>query len=366
MPPGNGWCACCQRCRLLDRHAELRTPELADLREPTRTDGRDISRIDSAIYVATWCATGRAQLAGDLARRVVSEEPADRFGGGGQPLGVLPRLEQLGGRRERGDLAAGLGRVVLIDSGQDEHRRAEGPHLVPGHADSEVGSPHRGGERLDLIAAEIVTLAHELLTPLLPEVVKQLPVARDDPDRLLEDGRDDSFRRQVEQLEDERAADAAAEHQEPVDAEMIHDGELVCRVGAPRVAGLQRAGGPAGVALVHRDHPVLPGVRGQRVDRRHLPQRHARAHPAWRQRQHGKPCPLLGVPDLRLATVDVRHTRLLSRLRFRDPAYGRPPATTELLAWAGEARSRAGRGGYRHDLPVILGSYAAGGATVPV
>ena len=54
---------------------------------------------------------------GGLARGVVSEEPADRFGGGGQMPGVLPRLEQLGGRRERGDLATSLGRVVLIDSG---------------------------------------------------------------------------------------------------------------------------------------------------------------------------------------------------------------------------------------------------------
>jgi hypothetical protein len=32
-----------------DRHAELRTPELADLREASRTDGRDISRAESAI-----------------------------------------------------------------------------------------------------------------------------------------------------------------------------------------------------------------------------------------------------------------------------------------------------------------------------
>jgi hypothetical protein len=46
---------------------------------------------------------------------VVSEEPADRFGGLGKMLSVLPRL---GGRRECGDLAAGLGRVVVIDSGQ--------------------------------------------------------------------------------------------------------------------------------------------------------------------------------------------------------------------------------------------------------
>jgi hypothetical protein len=101
------------------------------------------------------------------------------------------------------------GGLLTAASGQIFHRRAEGLHLVPGHADGEAGSLHRGGERLDLIAAEIVAFAHELLTPLLPHVLKQLPVAVDDPDRLLEDGRDDSFRRQLAQLQDERAADAA-------------------------------------------------------------------------------------------------------------------------------------------------------------
>jgi hypothetical protein len=60
-------------------------------------------------------------------------------------------------------------------------------------------------DRLDLVAAEIVALALELLTPLLPQVVKQFPVARDDPDWLLEDSRDDSFRREFAQLQDERA-----------------------------------------------------------------------------------------------------------------------------------------------------------------
>jgi len=33
----------------MHRHAELRTPELTDLREATRTDGAGISRAESAI-----------------------------------------------------------------------------------------------------------------------------------------------------------------------------------------------------------------------------------------------------------------------------------------------------------------------------
>jgi hypothetical protein len=48
---------------------------------------------------------------------VVLQEPAGRFGGGGQVPGVLPRLEQPGGRPAGGDLAAGPGRVILIDPG---------------------------------------------------------------------------------------------------------------------------------------------------------------------------------------------------------------------------------------------------------
>ena len=45
-----------------DRHAELRTPELADLREATRTDGASISHAESAVAWARFlrlrCAVG--------------------------------------------------------------------------------------------------------------------------------------------------------------------------------------------------------------------------------------------------------------------------------------------------------------------
>jgi hypothetical protein len=39
-----------------DRHAELRTPELADLHEAARTDGAGISRAESAIRRWDWIA----------------------------------------------------------------------------------------------------------------------------------------------------------------------------------------------------------------------------------------------------------------------------------------------------------------------
>ena len=43
-----------------DRYAELRTPELADLREATRTDGAGISHAESALGSLTFCNTSRA------------------------------------------------------------------------------------------------------------------------------------------------------------------------------------------------------------------------------------------------------------------------------------------------------------------
>src|SRR5689334_12921380 len=71
----------------------------------------DFPRAGRQALPLTCCASvlRRSQLAGDLARGVVPEEPADCLGGGGKVPGVLPRLEHLGGRRECGDLAAGLG-----------------------------------------------------------------------------------------------------------------------------------------------------------------------------------------------------------------------------------------------------------------
>ena len=164
----------------------------------------------------------------------------------GRCSGFFHGSSSSGSRRERGDLAAGLARVVLIDSGQHQHRRAEGPHLVPGHDDGETGSPY-----IAVANASISSLPRSSRSPASrsPHCF-QMP---SNSSRLLSMiptgcsriGRDDSFRRDLAQLQDERAADAAAEHQEPADAEIIHDRQLVGRVSAPRVTGLQRASGLA-------------------------------------------------------------------------------------------------------------------------
>src|SRR5207302_9275717 len=58
---------------------------------------------------------------------------------------------------------------------------------------------------------------------------------------------------------DEGAADAEAHHHEPIDAQVVHQTDLVIGVGIPRPVDLERAGGMAviGIAQVRRDAAVL-------------------------------------------------------------------------------------------------------------
>ena len=63
----------------------------------------------------------------------------------------------------------------------------------------------------------------------------------------------------LQQIPDEGPANTEAEHQELVDAQMIHQAEMVVGIGIPRPVDLERAGGLAavGVAQVRRDAAVL-------------------------------------------------------------------------------------------------------------
>jgi hypothetical protein len=60
-------------------------------------------------------------------------------------------------------------------------------------------------------------------------------------------------------FQDERAADAEAQHHELPDAQVVHQAKMVVGVGVPGPVDLERAGGlPAiGVAQIRRDDAVL-------------------------------------------------------------------------------------------------------------
>ena len=75
------------------------------------------------------------------------------------------------------------------------------------------------------------------------------------PDRLAEHAGHDAIGCPLLELEGKRAPDAVAHEEELLDAEVIHQPELVVGEGAPGVVDRDRAAGLAavGVALVHRD-----------------------------------------------------------------------------------------------------------------
>ena len=77
-------------------------------------------------------------------------------------------------------------------------------------------------------------------------------------------------RRPLQQVPDERAADAEAEHHELLDAQVVHQPELVVGIGVPRPVDLERARGLAaiGVAQVRRDAAVLVLELLERIERR--------------------------------------------------------------------------------------------------
>ena len=75
------------------------------------------------------------------------------------------------------------------------------------------------------------------------------------PARLGQHRRDHAIGRALDQVPDERLADAVAQHDEPLDAEMVHQADMVVGEGVPRPVGLQRPARLAGdrVAQVGRD-----------------------------------------------------------------------------------------------------------------
>jgi hypothetical protein len=107
------------------------------------------------------------------------------------------------------------------------------------------------------------------------------------PDWLAQYRGGGALRRPLHQLHRERAADAVAEEEELVDAEMVHHAQLVVGERAPGIVDRHRAGGLAacGVALVHGDHAeaVLELLRN--VDHRTRPHGDTRVQAAAGRRQ---------------------------------------------------------------------------------
>ena len=83
-------------------------------------------------------------------------------------------------------------------------------------------------------------------------------------------GRDYPLRGILDQVENHRSGDAEAYDPEPMNAEVIHQPEVVIRVGIPGAVDLQRAAGLAGISVapVGGDAPEVVFVPFHRVEGR--------------------------------------------------------------------------------------------------
>src|SRR5207249_2428308 len=105
-------------------------------------------------------------------------------------------------------------------------------------------------------------LGNQRRTPTLPKCAWVLRVShlRTPAHRLCQHGSRNPIGRALQETPDEWAANAETHHQELVDAQMIHQAELVVRIGFPGPVDFHRARGLAtgGVAQVCRDATILP------------------------------------------------------------------------------------------------------------
>jgi hypothetical protein len=121
---------------------------------------------------------------------------------------------------------------------------------------------------------------------------------------LAEHGGHDPLGGTPHQLHGERAADAVAHKEKLLNAEMVHQPELVVGEGAPRIVDGDRAGRfpVIGIALVHRDAAEVAFELLGSVEHRSLPLSDARVQTTTRgdqQREAGAGL-LIANPDIAL------------------------------------------------------------------
>src|SRR6202051_2250544 len=144
----------------------------------------------------------------------------------------------------------------LVVAGQDERRGGAVPHEIAADAKDEIAAPHTLTESTQYRRIELRPCRALLLRPFrkaLGEVGRKFRV---EADGVLEHRSADSFRHHLAQGETKARSDAAAEDMAALDAEMIHERELVGRVSVPAMIGGNGAARAAGIALIHRDDAV--------------------------------------------------------------------------------------------------------------
>ena len=226
---------------------------------------------------------------------------------------VLPRIEaDLRVRREMDGLHRhdiGVPRHVIR---QHQDRRLAVAHEIPGHGVHEVGAGavHVGQEGVDHRHRQVGPAGAQFRAPALHVVVVgEIGHLRAVAAGLRRHGGDDAVAGAAQQVPDERAADAEAEHHEIADAQMVHQADMVVGIGVPRPAGFERPRRLAalGVAQIGRDNPEFALELVERVERVGREARDRRVQPAAgndHQREAGAG---LFVIDAGVAFFEERH-----------------------------------------------------------
>jgi len=155
---------------------------------------------------------------------------------------------------------------------EDQHGRLAGTHEIARHGEDEVriGPVHLRQEFLDHRHRDVGPAGDQRRAPARDVVlVEEIGHLRAEPARLRQHRGDDARGRPPQEVPDERAANAETHHHELVDAQVIHETEMIVRVGIPRPVDLEWAGGlpVVGVAQVRRDAAVLALELRDRVKR---------------------------------------------------------------------------------------------------
>src|SRR3989442_13417996 len=163
------------------------------------------------------------------------------------------------------------------------------------------------------------------------------------PDGLREHGGRDALGLGLQQAHDEGPTDALAIQVAPVDAQVVEQGDVVGGVGVPAVLRADwSAGLAAGIALIHRDHPVVRrelggGVHGSGGA---APDFDDRLQARGREREDGKPLTELLVVDGRTVVFKRWHSGVLSSCQYSSRVKSRRAAATSTAIGVLLARPR--------------------------
>ena len=111
----------------------------------------------------------------------------------------------------------------------------------------------------------------------------------------------------LDQSHDVRPADTHPRYMEAIDAQVIQQSELVCRVDVPTVCGANGGHRLAGIALIHRNDAILWRQLLNGIPWGPFPERRRRAHPSRRDEQHRKSRAMLFVVQLDIIAFEYWH-----------------------------------------------------------